>query len=197
MRCLDGGASIVFRRISNPFLGQHRMVPVARRRLLYRSSKSYSILAIGTVVAVLLLIASSGHSLMASSVLVVPAGTAGHNSSSKMTPPFSLIVKLKFSSDIYKQTFLKDIAPLCEYVKSHETTTTIAYEVLLSDKDPMQVVILERYADKDNAFLKVHRNSKPFLEFRPKLKAMQDAGAVTVDGDSYVDSGLGFGDRVV
>jgi hypothetical protein len=38
-------------------------------------------------------------------------------------------------------------------------------------------------------------SSAPFLEFRPKLKAMQDAGLVAVEGDSYVDSGIGFGDR--
>jgi len=157
------------------------MLSVARRKP--RRTKSYSILEIVSVVALLLLIACfRGFYSFAS---VVPP-----TRNNKM-PPFSLIVKLNFSSDIHKQVFLKDIAPLCEYVKSHEATT-IAYEVLLSDKDPLKVVILERYVDKDEAFLKVHRNSKPFLEFRPKLKAMQDAGAVIVEGESYVDSGVGF-----
>lgn len=72
---------------------------------------------------------------------------------------------------------------------------TISYEVLLSDKDPLQVLILERYRDKENAFLQVHRSSAPFQEFRPKLKKMEDQGLVTIVGDSYLDSGIGFGDR--
>ena len=50
---------------------------------------------------------------------------------------------------------------------------------------------------EDEAFLTVHRSSAPFQEFRPKLKALQDAGFVTVDGDSFVDSQLGFGDRTL
>jgi hypothetical protein len=45
-------------------------------------------------------------------------------------------------------------------------------------------------------FVETHRSSAPFLEFRPKLKALQDQGLVEVDGSSYLDSGIGFGDRV-
>lgn len=44
-------------------------------------------------------------------------------------------------------------------------------------------------------FMEIHRSSAPFLEFRPKLKALQDEGLVEVDGSSYLDSGIGFGDR--
>lgn len=109
---------------------------------------------------------------------------------------FSLLVTLIFTDDVHKKSFLRDIAPLAQYVKDYELET-IAYEVLLSDKDPLRVVILERYRNKDNAFLKIHRNSKQFLEFRPKLQAMQEAGHVSVDGESYMDAGIGFGDRVV
>ena len=32
----------------------------------------------------------------------------------------------------------------------------------------------------------------PHRQFRPKLKALQDEGLVEVDGDSYIDSGVGF-----
>jgi quinol monooxygenase YgiN len=110
-------------------------------------------------------------------------------------PPFSLIVNLEFKDESVKDQFLKDIAPLAKYVHDKEPDT-LAYEALLSDKDPLKVVILERYKDKDRAFLEVHRNSIPFQVFRPKLKAMMDEGHVTMVGESYVDSMLGFGDRV-
>lgn len=167
---------------------QCTMHAVTRRGRVYRSIRSYSVLAVGTIVGVfLLLITFSGRSSVAFVLRPTTIATM---------PPFSLLVKLKFSAEVHKQTFLKDIAPLCEYVKLHEPTT-IAYEVLLSDKDDLHVVILERYQDKDNAFLKIHRNSESFLKFRPKLKALQDAGYVEIDGDSYIDSGLGFGDRIV
>lgn len=59
------------------------------------------------------------------------------------------------------------------------------------------VTMMERYRDKDEAYLTIHKSSKPFLDFRPKLKAMQDAGYVEIDGQSYLDSMIGFGDRVV
>jgi quinol monooxygenase YgiN len=118
------------------------------------------------------------------------------------TPPppvFSLLVTLQFTADEPLRQFLVDIAPLCQYVHDHEPDT-IAYQVLHSDIDPLRVLILERYRDKENAFLTIHRHSIPFLEFRPKLQAMQEAGHVTVQGESYLDSGTqvgGFGDRVV
>ena len=66
------------------------------------------------------------------------------------------------------------------------------YEVARSDKPGVhRVLVLERYASKD-VFLSVHRESAPFLAFRPVLKAMQDSGRATVSGDSYVETGLGF-----
>ena len=108
---------------------------------------------------------------------------------------FSLLVKLTFTEPKHKESFLADIAPLAQYVKEHELDT-IAYEVLLSDKDPLRVLILERYKDKEHAFLTVHRTSQPFLDFRPKLQALQEAGHVTIDGESFLDAGVGFGDRV-
>ena len=80
---------------------------------------------------------------------------------------------------------------MVEYVQTYEATT-VGYEILLSDNDELQVSILERYVDKDNAYLKVHKSSTEFLTFRPKLQAMQDSGKVKVIGHSYQDSGMGF-----
>ena len=110
-------------------------------------------------------------------------------------PVFSLLVTLQFTAEEHKESFLKDIAPLATYVEENEPDT-IAYEVLLSDKDPLRVLIMERYKDKVNSFLKVHRTSEAFLKFRPKLQAQQESGYVIVNGESYLDAGVGFGDRM-
>jgi len=115
--------------------------------------------------------------------------------SGSSSPPFSLLVTLVFTSVEHKEQFLQFMAPLAKYVKEHEPGT-IAYEVLQSDQNELQVMILERYKDKENAYAKVHKSSEQFLEFRPKLKALQDAGHVTIEGHSYVDTSIGFGDRV-
>eukprot|EP00563_Minutocellus_polymorphus_P000100 CAMPEP_0181039452 /NCGR_PEP_ID=MMETSP1070-20121207/10481_1 /TAXON_ID=265543 /ORGANISM="Minutocellus polymorphus, Strain NH13" /LENGTH=103 /DNA_ID=CAMNT_0023117313 /DNA_START=226 /DNA_END=537 /DNA_ORIENTATION=- len=103
---------------------------------------------------------------------------------------------MRFKSEKYVQQFLSDVEPVCNYVKSKEPTT-LAYEVLKSDKDPLMLTFIERYTDKDEAYLKIHKSGEPFLEFRPKLKAMQDDGNVEITGESYMDTMVGFGDRVV
>lgn len=112
-------------------------------------------------------------------------------STSKSSEVFSLLVTAKFDTIEHKTEFLAVFGPYAEYVKTHEPTT-LAYEVLLSDKDPLQLLIMERYQDKDHAYLEVHRSSAEFLAFRPKLKAMQDQGFVELSGHSYLDAGLGF-----
>jgi quinol monooxygenase YgiN len=114
---------------------------------------------------------------------------------------FSLLVELQFSNEAAKQTFLHDIAPLAEYVEQHEkgeTTgggTTLTYQVLQSDSDPLHLLMMERYTDKDHAYLRVHKQSSAFLKFRPKLQALQDAGQVTITGHSYSDTRIGFSHR--
>mmetsp|Transcript_39740 Transcript_39740/g.95898 ORF Transcript_39740/g.95898 Transcript_39740/m.95898 type:complete len:238 (-) Transcript_39740:169-882(-) len=117
------------------------------------------------------------------------------SSSSSSPPVFSLFVTLEFTSDVYLQQFLTDLKPVADYVRENERGT-ISYEVLRSDKDPLRVMLMERYKDKEVAYLQVHRSSEPFLEYRPKLKAMEEAGYVKIVGESYVDTGVGFGDRV-
>eukprot|EP00565_Helicotheca_tamesis_P006489 CAMPEP_0185732040 /NCGR_PEP_ID=MMETSP1171-20130828/14758_1 /TAXON_ID=374046 /ORGANISM="Helicotheca tamensis, Strain CCMP826" /LENGTH=134 /DNA_ID=CAMNT_0028401425 /DNA_START=146 /DNA_END=550 /DNA_ORIENTATION=- len=114
--------------------------------------------------------------------------------SSSLALPFSLIVTLKFKSKQHKDQFLIDVTPLASYIQKHEPTT-LAYNVLLSDKDPLQVLLIERYEDKENAFLNIHRSSEEFQEFRSKLKAMEENEFVEIDGHSYLDSSVGFGDR--
>jgi quinol monooxygenase YgiN len=116
------------------------------------------------------------------------------NSHTLEQPSFSLMVTLQFTATEYKEQFLREIQPEADYVKANEPGT-LAYNVLLSDQDPLQVLVLERYQDKEEAYLQIHKSSTPFLAFRPKLQAMQEAGHVTISGHSYLDSGVGFGDR--
>ena len=151
----------------------------------HNASTSTKIAVALAIYIVISLFFSSGQS--SSSSAGIMASSAG--------PAFTLLVTLKFKSEKYVDQLLSDIKPLCDYIKANEPTT-LAYEVMKSDKDPLMVTLMERYADKDEAYLKIHKSSKPFLEFRPKLKAMQDDGNVEISGESYLDSMVGFGDRV-
>jgi len=110
--------------------------------------------------------------------------------STETVPPmtFTLLVTLVFTAEEHKQTFLQAIDPVVEYVRIHERKTTLAYAVLESDKNPLQVSVLERYTDKDVAYLQIHKSGSAFLEFRPKLQALQEAGYVTISGESYLDA---------
>ena len=152
----------------------------------HNASTSTKIAVALALYIVLSLFFSSSQS-SSSSAGIIMASTAG--------PAFTLLVTLKFKSENYVDQFLSDIKPLCDYIKANEPTT-LAYEVMKSDKDPLMVTLMERYADKDEAYLKIHKSAKPFLEFRPKLKAVQDDGNVEISGESYLDSMVGFGDRV-
>ncbi|CAB9503457.1 expressed unknown protein [Seminavis robusta] len=111
--------------------------------------------------------------------------------SSSNAKAFSLLVTLQFQDDSAKKEFLEIARPMMDYVYKNEPTT-LGYELLFSDKDPLQVLFLERYVDKDEAYLKIHKSSAAFLTFRPKLQALQQAGRVTMSGNSYEDSGFGF-----
>ena len=54
------------------------------------------------------------------------------------------------------------------------------------------VVVMERYSDKDNGYLTVHRSGSEFLKFREILKGMQEKGEVEISGESYSETRLGF-----
>jgi quinol monooxygenase YgiN len=144
---------------------------------------------------------------LVSLVLVVPirittvtmsdtaASTPFSQPPSRPPPVFTLLVTLKFSQLEYRDMFLVDFGRLAQYVRDHEPDT-LAYEVLVSDKSLLEVAILERYRNKEQAYLIVHKSSLPFLAFRPKLQALQDSGHVEVSGQSFLDARVGFGDRV-
>lgn len=99
-----------------------------------------------------------------------------------------LVVKLKMSEEAKVAELKRFFGPYAKWIAENEPTT-LAYELLVSDKDPLVVTIFERYADKDKAFLEIHRSSDEFKAFRPKLAALEPA----IDGHSYYEvEGGGF-----
>jgi quinol monooxygenase YgiN len=183
-----------------------RRVSLRTRFRRYVHENKFLCYVIGAQFAVILILIITSASLGQSNVSTTATATStskkmalssadGTTTRNGTASAFSLLVHLKFQKEEYLQQFLTDIAPLAAHVKEHEKDT-IAYEVLLSDTDPLSVLILERYTDKENAFERLHRNSQPFLEFRPKLAAMTDARKCSLQGNSYFDAGVGFGDRV-
>ena len=111
--------------------------------------------------------------------------------SSHSQHPFSLLVSLEFQDSIAKQEFVKAIEPVADYVRSNEPST-LSYQVLQSDQNPLQLLILERYMDKEEAYLQIHKSSDEFLEFRPQLQKMSEQGRVKISGNSFIDGPVGF-----
>lgn len=111
--------------------------------------------------------------------------------SQRYQPPnaFYLGVKVIFPNGADMSEFESEFERLAEYVRRSEPST-VSYELLRSDKNDLQIYILERYRTKDD-YLEIHKKSKPFLAFREKFQRMIERGAV-VDGDSYLESGIGF-----
>lgn len=104
---------------------------------------------------------------------------------------FSLVVTISFSNESVRDNFLEDVRPLCKYVKTSELQT-LSYEVAISDRDPLKILLLERYEEKESAYADIHKSSDAFQTFRGKLKTMQGSGLATVEGASYIETGIGF-----
>ena len=105
---------------------------------------------------------------------------------------FVLMVTLKFTSEATRDTFLKLIEPVCKDVAQNERETTLSYQVAVSDKDPLRVLVMERYSTKERGYLEIHKAGAEFLKYRDKLKAMQEAGDVEIAGESYIETDLGY-----
>ena len=94
-----------------------------------------------------------------------------------------LVVKLKFK-DYSKIIKLKDLfEPYAAWIHANEPTT-LAYQLMTSDKDPLTVTLFERYQDKDKAYAEIHKGSDEFKSFRPALAALEPE----IDGHSYFES---------
>ena len=61
--------------------------------------------------------------------------------------------------------------------------------MLLSDRDPDEVLMLERYTSRE-AMLDPHKRSAPFLEFKRRVDA--ENLLVSKAGSSWLGSGVGY-----
>ena len=103
---------------------------------------------------------------------------------------FVLSVGLRFGSRAAARSLLREWGRAANWCFEHEPFL-YHYEMAQSDKDPLVYQIYERYASKAD-YLGAHRSSPAFKAFRPRMKALQDAGEVNVSGSSFVEIGLGF-----
>uniref|UniRef100_A0A7S0IPF1 ABM domain-containing protein n=1 Tax=Calcidiscus leptoporus TaxID=127549 RepID=A0A7S0IPF1_9EUKA len=103
-----------------------------------------------------------------------------------------LSIKIVFGSAAEREAFAALWRPLADYCRANEPRT-LAYELLLSDKDEATACIFERYASKED--LTTHQQSEPFKAFKAALAQAEAEGAirrVSVDGHSYNESGAGY-----
>ena len=106
---------------------------------------------------------------------------------------FSLFVTLKFHGLDYKKEFLKIFKPYAEYVQKNEHST-ISYLLLQRDDNDLEVMLLERYSNK-NAYLNIHKKTKEFLGYKEKflqLKGPKSNYSFDISGSSYYMTGIGF-----
>ena len=101
---------------------------------------------------------------------------------------FFLGIQIKFKSIACKEDFKALFSPFAAWVKNSEPNT-LSYELSESDKDDCIIFLTERYKTKDD-YLKVHRVSPQFLEFKEKMMRISENFEMT--GHSYVEAGYGY-----
>ena len=149
---------------------------------------------------------ASSAAAAASSAALSSTSTKVGATAQQQQQAFVLAVNLKFTTLDHRDTFLRLIDPVCKDVLANEgpkhysasssskrsTETTLSYKVAISDKNPLVILILERYLDKQHGYLEVHRSGSEFQKFREKLKGMQEEGNVVIEGESYLEADLGY-----
>ena len=133
-----------------------------------------------------------GAGIVLTYTLMMMSSSLSLSSNSQSKEVFQLVVNLKFLDVQDKMYFETIFKPLAAYVASHEAGTTLSYAMSENDNDEKHVQIFERYKDKEEAYLTIHKSSQPFLEFRAKLKDMEKAHRVKIEGQSYVEKGIGY-----
>jgi len=104
---------------------------------------------------------------------------------------FVLLVTIEFYDAQVMESFKELFEPMAAYVAQYEPTT-ISYECAQTDKaDKHQVVIIERYVNRE-AYETIHRSSSVFKAFRLKLKEYHEQEKVTIHGHSYLETNIGF-----
>ena len=105
-------------------------------------------------------------------------------------PIWCLVTKLAFDSPEKVQKLKEVFEPYAAWIKANEPGT-LSYSLVTSDKDPLRVMMIERYSDRLDSYLVKHKQSAEFGKFRPALAAL----APTSDEHSYFESSGGFFSR--
>jgi len=103
---------------------------------------------------------------------------------------FLLVVRLAFRSADERDAWVAVWRPLAAAVRGREPRT-LAFELSVSDRDPLHVVVVERYASRDD-YSNVHRATPAFAEFKKRSAALPFFESIAVEGDSYLETGIGF-----
>lgn len=103
---------------------------------------------------------------------------------------FVLNVRLRFRSVGERDAWLAVWRPLAEAVRRDEPRT-LAFELAVSDRDPTSVLVHERYASRAD-YVQTHRSTAAFCEFKARSAALPFFEFISVEGESYLESGIGF-----
>jgi quinol monooxygenase YgiN len=103
---------------------------------------------------------------------------------------FVLAVRLRFRSVSERDAWIAVWRPLAEAVKRDEPRT-LSFELSVSDRDERHIMVFERYASKSD-YVGLHRGTSAFAEFKRRSAALPFFEAIAVEGESYVESGIGF-----
>lgn len=119
-------------------------------------------------------------------------GALREEASEKGDRTFTLSVTLNFRDAEMKHKYLSLLAGYARYVEEHEPTT-LTYKIMQSDKDPLEMLLFERYVNK-NAYLNIHRTSPEFLRYRESTTALSGGAppGIVIRGASYDDDAIGF-----
>eukprot|EP00526_Cylindrotheca_closterium_P020129 CAMPEP_0113636610 /NCGR_PEP_ID=MMETSP0017_2-20120614/19116_1 /TAXON_ID=2856 /ORGANISM="Cylindrotheca closterium" /LENGTH=127 /DNA_ID=CAMNT_0000547505 /DNA_START=158 /DNA_END=539 /DNA_ORIENTATION=- /assembly_acc=CAM_ASM_000147 len=97
---------------------------------------------------------------------------------------------MTFKNEEDQKQALEEWRPVTKYCGEKEPFL-FHYEVGRNDADPLKIHMVERYKSKED-YINKHKKGEEFLKFRPKLKALADAGKVKIEGFSYQELGYGF-----
>ncbi|DBB10600.1 hypothetical protein WJX82_003191 [Trebouxia sp. C0006] len=98
-------------------------------------------------------------------------------------------LRLNFATVDDRDAWFKKFKILAEYVAENEPTT-LAYEAATSEDDPLEVLVYERYVDKD-ALKDIHEKSIEYLRLKDEIKSegIEYSNIVT---QAYYEQDLGF-----
>ncbi|EIE20973.1 hypothetical protein COCSUDRAFT_83532 [Coccomyxa subellipsoidea C-169] len=125
----------------------------------------------------------------AGAYLLGKSATTDRTAGKKNKKAFLLVITHKYKTIRDRDLFISLFEPLAKYVVHHEPET-LAYELSVSDKNPLEIIIFERYTSQA-ALTEVHQQSAPFKKFK-KAWAEANLEYENKTGESYIEKDLGY-----